>query len=365
MKTSHKTTMAHRLLFPLATLYALCVVPFWLLVHDRLPPLFDAAWHGHEMLFGFALAVIAGFLGTHTTRALTATLVSTWIIARVAAALGSGVPAFLAGLAFPVTVFIATVPALLAGSKRPENRILPLLLTLLVAADAAWWTGRTWFGDQAHSSALLGAIDLIALLLLMMGGRTLRAALGNHLEQQGIARRDHCARNLELPLALLATAAALTDALALSATAGLCCLGAALLALLRVLPWQLRHALARPHLWTLALGYLWLVPGLALKGIAQLGGGPAVTDLLHGIGIGALGTLTLVMMARTTAVRARRPVTAFADIGVAAVLVSTAACCRLLAAYWPQTGDMLLWLAAGTWSGAFLILFIRLWRMAV
>lgn len=354
--------MAHRLLFPLAALYAMLAAPFWLFIGGLRPPLFDAAWHGHEMLFGFAFAVIGGFLGTRTTRAMAWTLVATWVAARVAAALGTGPVAFLAGLAFPVMVFITTVPPLLAGAKRAENRVLPVLLTLLIAADAAWWTGRTWFGAQVHTGALLSALDLIALLLLMMGGRTLRAALGNHLEQQGLARRDHAQRSHELPLALLCLGAALADALALGRLAGLLCLGAALLALLRVRHWQLRHALERPHLWSLALGYLWLVPGLALKGSAQLAGIPHAAGLLHGIGIGALGTLTLVMMARTTAVRARRPVTDFGDIGFAALLVSVAALCRLLATVLPAAQAGLLWLAAAAWSCAFLVLFVRLWR---
>jgi uncharacterized protein involved in response to NO len=354
--------MAHHLMFPLAALYALFAVPLWLVLQGRVPGLFDAAWHGHEMLFGFALAVIAGFLGTRTTRAMTWTLVATWVAARIAAAIGSGPPAFIAGLAFPVAVFIATAPPLLAGGKRSGNRILPALLTLLVAADAAWWTGRTWFSEQVPAGYLLTAIDLIALLLLMMGGRTLRAAQGNHLEQQGIARRDHGQRNYEFPLAMLAGGAALADALALATPAGLLCIGAALLALVRVLPWQLHRSLARPHLWTLALGYLWLVPGLALKGIAQLAGTAQVAGLLHGIGVGALGTLTLVMMARTTAVRARRPIAEFGDIGIAALLVSTAALSRLLAASLPDAQAVLLWLAAGAWSGAFLILLVRLWR---
>jgi uncharacterized protein involved in response to NO len=352
-------------MFPLAALYALAAVPLWLVLQDRHPPLFDAAWHGHEMLFGFALAVIAGFLGTRTSRTMTWTLTATWVAARIAAAIGSGPAAFVAGMAFPVAMFVATAPPLLAGAKRGENRVLPVLLTLLVAADAAWWTGTTWFGEQVHTGALLTAVDLIALLLLMMGGRALRAAVGNHLERHGIARRDHGQRRYELPLAALAGGAAVADALALQTAAGLCCLGAALLAGIRVLPWQLHRASGHPHLWTLALGYLWLVPGLALKGIAQLGGDIPVTGLLHGIGIGALGTLTLVMMARTTAVRAHRPVTEFGDIGIAAVLVSAAALARLLAAYTPDAETVLLWLAAGAWSGAFLVLYVRLWRTAL
>jgi uncharacterized protein involved in response to NO len=354
--------MAYRLLFPLATLFALAAVPFWLVLQANPVALIGATWHGHEMLFGFALAVIAGFLSTRTTRAVAGALAVTWLAARIAALTGSGPPAVIAGLAFPVALFVVASPPLFAGARRRENRILPVLLAALVATDAAWWSAAVWFGPRVQTGALLVALDLIALLLLQIGGRALRAAVGGHLERQGIARHDDRQRRYELPLAVLAGGAAVGDAFSLDTAAGLACTGAALLTAVRVIPWQLHRTLAHPHLWSLALGYLWLVPGLALKGVAQLAGGIPVTGMLHGIGIGALGTLTLVMMARTAMLRVHKPVTDFGDIGIAALLVSAAALSRLLAPFLPGAQPALLWLAAGAWSGAFLLLLARLWR---
>jgi len=357
--------MAHHLLFPLATLYALAAVPLWLLFRTRHPAAIGADWHGHEMLFGFALAVIAGFLSTRPARAAVWVLAGTWLAARIAAAVGSGSAAFIAGMTFPVSVFFVAVPPLFAGAKRRENHILPAILSALVATDATWWAGAAGFGPQLQTRALLCAIDLMALLLLLVGGRALRAAAGGHLERQGIARRDHLQRRHELPLAALAGGAAIADAFALDTAAGLLCICAALLTIVRVIPWQLHRTLSQPRLWPLVLGYLWLVPGLALKGIAPLVGNIPVTGMLHGIGIGALGTLTLVMMARTTTLRAHQPIADFGDIGSAAIFVSVAALARLLASMAPTAQPMLLWIAAATWSGAFLILLARLWRTAL
>jgi uncharacterized protein involved in response to NO len=314
------------------------------------------------MLFGFALAVIAGFLSTRPIRALTWALTVTWLAARIAALTGSGPLALIAGVTFPVTMFIVASPPLFAGAKRLENHILPAILTALVATDAAWWAGAAWFGQQVQTCALLSAIDLIALLLLLIGGRALRAAVGGHLERSGSARRDYHQRHYELPLAGLVGGAAVCDALSLYTLAGFLCTGAAFLTSVRVIPWQLHRTLPHPHLWTLALGYLWLVPGLALKGIAQLSGSIPVTGMLHGIGMGALGTLTLVMMARTALLRAHKPTRNFGDIGIAALMVSAAAVTRLLASFVPAAQHGLLWLAATAWTGAFLILLVRLWR---
>jgi len=354
--------MAYRVLFPLAAVFALTAIPLWLLLRAGHTAAASRSWHGHEMLFGFALCVIAGFLATRPAHAATWLLTGTWVAARVAAATASGPLAFIVGTTFPVTVFIVTAPPLLAGAKRWENRILPTVLAGLVATDVAWWAGKVWFGPLLQTQALLAATDLIALLLLLVGGRSLRAAVGGHLERQNHSRRDHRQRRCELPLAALAGGAALCDVFALETVAGALCIGAALLTLVRVVPWQLHHTLPQPHLWTLALGYLWLVPGLALKGIAQLGEMIPVTDMLHGIGIGALGTLTLVMMARTTALRTRKPVVDFGDIGIAALLVSAAALARIIASLMPAEQSGFLWLAAGTWISAFLLLLVRLWR---
>lgn len=356
--------MAYRLLFPLAALYALAIVPVWIEFGVSHPIGIDTTWHGHEMLFGFALAVIAGFLSTRPLRGVAWILGGTWLAGRIAATTGNGLTAVVVGMMFPLAVLIVSAPPLFTSAKRKENRVLPVIIVTLVCTDAAWWAGKTWFGQQVQSCALLAAIDLIALLLLLIGGRALRAAVGGHLERQGVARQDYAQRRYEIPLATLAGGAALADVLALESIAGVLCIGAALITLVRVMPWQLQHTVSRPHLWALALGYLWLVPGIALKGIAQLVNNMPVVGMLHGVGIGALGTLTLVMMARTATLRAHKPVVDFTDIGIAALLISAAALFRLIAPMIPDTQHWFLWLAATAWSSAFLILLVRLWRTA-
>lgn len=353
--------MAYRLLFPLAALYALVAAPIWLAFRVRHSGMIDSALHGHEMLFGFSLAVIAGFLSTRPMQGMAWVMAGTWLVGRIIAVTGSNPTAFFLSIMYPVLVLIMVSPPLFSGAKRKENLILPVILTALVATDAAWWAGVLWFDLQVQTRALLCAIDLIALLLLIIGGRALRAAAGGNLERQGISRRDHRQFRYELPLAVLAGGAAIADAFALEAVSGTLCTGAAMLALVRVIPWQLHRTVKYPHLWTLTLGHLWLLLGLVLKGIAQLVENLPVTGMLHGIGIGALGTLTLVMMARTTTLRAHQPIADYWDIGIAALLVSAAACTRLLAPFVPAAQYELLWFSAVAWSSAFLILLVRFW----
>ncbi|MFA7594276.1 MAG: NnrS family protein [Thiohalobacteraceae bacterium] len=360
-----KPASPDRWLFPLAALFAAATVPLWLVLREG--GLAYATWHGHELLFGYALAVAAGFLVTRAGPVGTGLLLASWLAARLAAAIPDGLLSVLAGLSFPAMVLALAAPPLWRGAKRWENRIVPLLLTALLALDALWWLGAlrldTPLGPELQGRALLATLDLFALLMLIIGGRVLPAAMGGYLERRGIARRDHVRRGYELPLAGLILAAVLLDLAGLGAAAGMFCLAVAAVTLVRVSAWQLHHARGRAELWTLALGYLWLIPALTLKGLAQVGVLASLPHALHGLTVGALGTLTLVMMGRTAALRVRRPFGAFRDIIVAALLVGVAAVLRLVAAPALAGRETLLWLAALAWSVAFLILLLRLVRV--
>lgn len=355
----------HILLFTAAALFALVSVPLWLIVRTGDSSISSALWHGHEMVFGFAFAVVAGFIATRLAPAGKWFLFVAWAVARFATMIEPTPLVLVAGLVFPVVVLITTIPALLPAVKRPENLVLPAILVALFLLDLVWWSGSVWFTLQVQMQSLLASIDILALLLLLVGGRALRAAVGGFLERQNLKRRDRTQGRYELPLAVLMSAAALGDLLGAHALAGLLSAGAALVTAARVIPWQLHRTFSQPQLWTLALGYSWLVAGLLLKGITQIFGTPPIHDMLHGFAIGALGTLTLVMMARTATLRAHRPFTGFRSIAIATILVSVAALLRLGVSLAPGAAYSLLWLAAIAWSSAFAILFVQLWRIAL
>jgi uncharacterized protein involved in response to NO len=352
----------HRVLFPVAAIFAALALPLWLAGQARALPFASPAWHGHEMLFGYAAAVAAGFLVTRADPRMPWLLLAAWIAERAAPFISPAPLAFLLGISFPAALLVPALPPLLRGAKRRENRIVPGVLVALLALDALWWRGTLWHDAVAQQRALLAGVDLFALLMLIVGGRALPAAVGGYLERRGIPRRDRIRRGYELPIAALAGGACLLDAFGHGGAAGALNMATAAVTLVRVLSWQLSYARAHPALWALALGYLWLVPGLLLKGLAALGLGPPVTHMLHGITIGALGTLTLTMMARTAVLQARQPLEHFGDIGLGAALVSMAAILRLIAPWYPAMQTGWLWTAAMLWAAAFLVLLHRLRR---
>jgi uncharacterized protein involved in response to NO len=93
-----------------------------------------------------------------------------------------------------------------------------------------------------------------------------------------------------------------------------------------MVPWKPVAALANPMLWVLHLGHLWLALAFLLRGAAALGAdmAPSIPD--HALTVGAIGGLTLGMMARSGLGHSGRRIvagpwlaTSFAAINVAAV----------------------------------------------
>ncbi|MEJ2399532.1 MAG: NnrS family protein [Gammaproteobacteria bacterium] len=354
---------AYRVLFPLAAVFAALAVPIWLLLRDSPPGYAAPLWHGHEMLFGYTAAVVAGFLITRASRLVRVLLLISWFAARLAPFVPDAWLALVLGISFPLMLLAPAALPLLRGAKRWENRIVPAVLLVLLGLDGMWWSGALWLGGQIQQHALLATVDLFALLMLIVGGRAVPAAVGGYLERNGIPRRDYPRRGYELPIAGLAGSACLLDALGLAAAAGVFNVATALVTLIRILPWQLHYSRSRVALWALALGYSWLIPGLLLKGIAVCWTGIPVATAVHGITIGALGTLTLTMMARTAALQARQPLQGFADVGIGVLFISVSALLRLLTPLAQAWQSSLLWAAALLWSAAFLVLLRRLWRI--
>jgi uncharacterized protein involved in response to NO len=135
--------------FLLAATYAVVIVPLWLAVlHGFAAPTgywSAVTWHAHEMLNGFAMAVVAGFLltavGNWTERetaigAPLALLAMLWCAGRVA-----GLAAGILPHGVPAVIDLAFLPALLLTLARPlfaaKNRRNFVMLAVLAALFAA------------------------------------------------------------------------------------------------------------------------------------------------------------------------------------------------------------------------------------
>jgi uncharacterized protein involved in response to NO len=100
--------------------------------------------------------------------------------------------------------------------------------------------------------------------------------------------------------------------------------------MVRLLGWRGWRTWHEPMLWVLHLGYLWLSIGLIVRGLALIGiyAMPEI-DTLHGITVGALGTLSLAMMTRVAQGHSGVPIQSNAALTLMFVLPTVAAALRL------------------------------------
>lgn len=331
---------AHTVFYPAAALYAAAALPASVLGMARG---WSPLWHAHEMLFGFALAVVAGNQLGAVPAGRVLALLAVWAGARLAFLLApaSAVAAAL-NAAFAVLLAIHVVPRLFGAAKKLRNRALPAILAALCAAAAFW-----------RPALLLPAVVLFSLLMLFMGGRIIAPAVAGQRHRQGERLDARVQPRLEAAIliaGIVALAALAVPATSLLAAAALATAG--VLAAARLARWRLWALRGRPDLLCLAAGYAWLALGLMGLG-AALAAGRHASAALHLITVGALGTLTFNVMAMSWLLKARRVPDRSAAILVGTLLLAAATAFRLIGSF--DAGPWL-HIAAGCWSAAFLVL---------
>ncbi len=338
-------------------LWALFLYLGWLPAAS-LPPLL---WHGHEMLFGFAGALIAGFLLTAVaewTKRLTATpltlllLVTVWLIARIGFLLPAFIPytltAILDSTFFLLLAIMVAIPILQAHNYR-NLFVIPLLLTFTLA-DVLFHLGVTGRLPLAPYQVLVWVIDLLTLLMLVIGGRVIPFFTSRRLVGVKIVRW----RLLDWSVNGGGLVLLLVDIIVPSSRLlGGLSLIVAVLAIIRLAAWRPWRTLREPMLWVLHLGYLWLAVGIALRGVALLSGSFAEITALHALTVGALGSLSIGMMTRVPLGHTGRPIAAGPVMAVVFFLPTLAAVLRLM--------NLPGWLplAATLWTLAFATYFLH------
>ncbi|HWA48452.1 MAG TPA: NnrS family protein [Dongiaceae bacterium] len=333
--------LGFRPFFLLAALFAAAAVPLWLLIYEGLvepvsylpPPL----WHGHEMVFGFAVAVIAGFLltavtnwtGRRTASGLgLGALASLWIAGRLAL-VAPGLPAWaviLLDVAFlPALATVLAVPLLATGNRR--NIVFPILLLILALLDLSVHLGAMGVVDWDPSRALRVAIDLVLLMIAVLGGRVIPSFTKNALPAAKVNPCPKASVLALLSVAALAIAEIATDNPTIT---GSIALAAGFINALRMRGWGSLATLRHPILWILHVGYGWLAVGLVLRGVAEL------TDIIpsdagiHALTLGAIGSMIIGMMSRVALGHTGRSISPAPWTVAAYWLVNAAALLRVL-----------------------------------
>ncbi|MFZ6649302.1 NnrS family protein [Undibacterium sp. TJN25] len=358
--------LGFRPFYLLAAAFAMISIPLWLLSYTgHLPDAsrLDLNWHMHEMVFGFALAVIIGFLltaarnwtGLWTLRGRPlALLAALWIAGRLAMA---WLPAPLAAVVDLAFIPCAAWPLYVVIKKSGNTRNLPLLglLTLLFLANTVFHATRLAYLDISPILCIHAAILLVTLLEIEMAGRVIPGFTANALPGSSPVINPR----LNKAALILAAAASVAWMLHIPAYAAApLALCAAVAQAWRLSGWKPWKTGRQPLLWILHLSYGWIAIGFLLLGMAELGGATlgVSSTAFHVLAVGAMSGLILGMTTRTALGHTGRLLKVnFREITM--YLLLQAGTMARICANIPATGHrtLALLLAAACWSAAFLL----------
>ena len=318
------------------------------------------------MLFGFAMAAIAGFLLTAipnwtgrppvagTGLALLAGL---WVLGRVACLISALMPAWCAivvDVAFPVVLAGVVAREIVAGRNwRNLAMIAPLIVlgaaSLLMHLEAAGLSVPAGLGWRLGLAAVLVLISVVA-------GRIVPSFTRNWLAKRGATALPAAAGGIDrAALGVLHAGLFAWVALPDAAPIGFLLLAGAVFNLWRLLRWRGSATIAEPLLLILHIGYAWLVLGSALLGLSMLDADVPRSAAIHALTAGAIGTMILAVMTRATRGHTGRELSADGATSLIFVLVTLAAITRVAAAIWAAWMMPLIIASAVFWIAAFLL----------
>lgn len=357
--------LGFRPFFALAGLAGVVLMGIWLATWFGLfsvPPYYGlVGWHSHEMLFGYTSAVIAGFLLT-AVRNWTgidtpvgkplAALALVWLAGRLVPYI-TLLPAAL--IAFTDLLFLPLLAAALyVPLMRAENRINRIFLPMLAAMTLANLLIHLQSLGMADS-ALKGTnlmLGMILLLLTLVSGRVLPFFAEKAVE--GAKPRNSKQRELWVFLTLIAWILVdliFPDPWLLAVLA----VGVATTQLWRLFDWHHPGIWHTPILWVLYTGVAWMIMGFSLKAAASLGLFPD-NLAIHALTSGAVGVLTLGMMARVALGHTGRPLQPSRLVEISFLILNLAILIRVFAPFlFAELNSVWLMVSGGLWILCFLL----------
>lgn len=325
-------------------------------------------WHAHEMIFGFIVAAIAGFLLTAvpgwTGRgsyggAPLILLSSLWLLGRVVLLPFVHMPQVIGAiidLSFLPALALTLAPPLIRAYKF-RNMPFLLILALLFVSNLVFHLGTQGVVTAGEHISLAIAIDIVCILIVIVGGRIIPAFTKSGLAMAGRPTELSVSAPVEHAAIASVVAMLFADLIApLSQLGGVVAVVAAIGQGVRLSQWQGQRTLRVPLVWVLHVGYAWLATGLLLKGIWLLFGAGFANWWIHALTVGAFGTMILAVMTRASLGHTGRRLMAPQPIAFAYVLVSLAAIVRVFApSVLPDTYKQIVAIAAALWIAAFAI----------
>ncbi|HEY3487677.1 MAG TPA: NnrS family protein [Gammaproteobacteria bacterium] len=295
-----------------AALYALLAMLVWMAIYvfgiSLLPStsLSTISWHAHEMIYGYGMAVIAGFLLT-AVRNWTGiptlsgwrlvALFALWALARLSPFLnlpGALYTSALLDLGFALALLIAVI-APIVRAKQWRQLGVAVKLILLGLGNACFYAGLFGWSEQGIRIGIYGGFYLIIALILTMSRRLIpfftERGVGYAVQLKNRRWLDISSMFLFVLFLILEVFAGFSQAAAATA------LALFMLHALRLHGWYTHGILRFPLLWGLHAGYAFIIAGFPLYA-ASVYFGVLPFLSVHAFAVGGIGMVTLAMMAR-------------------------------------------------------------------
>lgn len=351
-----------------AALFAGIAIPAWVLILSGTegvtffyPP---REWHVHEMVFGFLPCVITGFLLTAMPnwterpplRGLPLMLLGAlWLVGRLAIAAAWVNPLVLAMID---TAFLIVVSGIvwreILSAKAWDRLPMGVLISLYGGANLLFH-GLFLNGLTTDLSERM-ALTLLMILLVMIGGKITPSFTEDFLVEEGVTKQPAPFSRVDgLSILLVAVAGVLWMINLNSTVTGVAFVAAGIIHLIRLSRWYGWLTWREPLVLILHVGYGWLSMSLLMIGGAMLGLGLPLQDAVHALVTGAVGVMTLAVMTRASLGHTGRAKHAGLLTVIIYLLVNFGAILRVFGPSLDLWGDRSLALAAGCWSGAYLL----------
>jgi uncharacterized protein involved in response to NO len=363
--------LAFRPFYLLASAFAAVSILLWGLQFSGYLPhayLQGSLWHAHEMLFGFVVAVLTGFLltagqnwsGQPTPKgAYLAALAGLWLAGRVLVLSPWGWLAAVVNVAFPLAAAIALAIPLYRARNQRNYFFVGLLILMAVAQLVVHLHALGVLRVPGWAGISLG-LDVMLFVLSVMAGRVIPMFTNNAIPLAKATRHPEVEK-LALGLVLLLACA---DVLQISGAWLAWIVVAAMLAhAVRLWLWQPWKTLKAPLVWVLHLAYAWIPLYLLLRAMAAMDW-VSLSVANHALTTGAIGGMVIGMMTRTAMGHTGRKLIAGKAEVSCYLLVALAAVVRVFVPLLnPSLIIAAVLVSAVLWSSGFALYAFRYWRI--
>ncbi len=263
-------------------------------------------WHAHEMLFGYVMAVVAGFLltaiknwtGVEVLRGKAlAFLFSLWLLARLLPLSGFVLPIGLIAFVDVGFLFLLAVACLRPVLQVKQYKQVGIIskLFLLMLCNIVFYLGVMGILAEGVQWGLYSALYMIIALILVMMRRVMPMFIQNGVDGDTDVKNrawvDHSSLILLVCLWISDVFTEYNNVTAIFAVL------LTVLHSLRLAGWYTRKVWSKSLVWILVAAYLFIILGFALKALSMVF---ALSPFLsvHAFTAGGIGLLTIGMMSR-------------------------------------------------------------------